>query len=172
MSYNTIPKRLQDFASKWVPGLRVYLQREGMRDADKLIRDELVERLDKVKKTLDKAKSRRVDQGSLKNLDKLDRATRKVEKVRDTIKFDSRGYRGIFDPEEVAENELAALLEFDTKLFEYVDILDGEAEKVASMDDSQLQDALYDFEEKVEGLHDTLGKREQYSTGNLPQAAG
>ncbi len=171
MSYTTIPKRLQDFASKWVPGLRVYLQREGMRDADKLIRDELVDRLDKVRKTLDKAKSRRVDQGSLKNLDKLDRATRKVEKVRDTIKFDSRGYRGIFDPEEVAENQLAALLEFDTRLFEYVDVLSGEADNVASMPDNELQDALYDFEEKVEDLHNTLGEREQYSTGSLPRAA-
>ncbi|MFO8058635.1 MAG: hypothetical protein R6V10_15220 [bacterium] len=169
MSYSTIPKRLQDFASKWVPGLKTYLQREGLRDADKLIRDELVERLDKVRKALDKAKARRVDRGSLKNLDKLDRATRKIEKVRDTIKYDSRGYRGVFDPEEVAENQLAALIDFDTRLFEFVDVLDQEVEKVVSLADDQLQDALYEFEEKVEGLHSTLGEREQYSTGNLPQ---
>lgn len=168
MAYKSLPKRLEKWAEARVPGLRVYLKREGLRDADKLIRDELAARLDGVKKTLDRAKKDRVDAGSLKNLDRLDRATRKIEKVRDTVKFDSRGYRGIFDPEEVTESELMALLDFDEKLFEVVEGLGKEAEKITSLSDPELLGALSDFEDRVESVNSTLAEREQYSTDKLP----
>ena len=170
MPYDSLPKRLEQWSEKWVPGLRVYLKREGLRDADKLIRDELAKRLDQVKAGLDNAKKARVDQGILKNLDKLDRATRKVEKVRDTIKFDSRGYRGLFDPEEVNENELMALLDFDQKLFGLVEQLGKSAGETASLPDAELLPALSAFENQVEAFAQTLTEREQYSINNLPPA--
>jgi len=168
MPYETLPKRLERWAEQRVPGLRTYLKREHLRDSDKLIRDELAQRTDRIKGVLDKAKSARVDAGSLKNLDKLDRATRKVEKVRDTIKFDSRGYRGIFDPEEVAERELHMLLDFDEKLFTRIEEVEAEAEKVGGLDDVQINDALRDLEARLDELYDLLGEREKFSVETLP----
>ncbi len=170
MAYQSLPKRLEKWAQERVPGLRTYLARENLRDSDKLIRDELAARLDKVKAVLDKAKQDRVDAGSLKNLDRLDRATRKVEKVRDTIKFDSRGYQGIFDPREVTEKDLHALLDFDGKLFDVVELLEAEAVKVAALSDPELASALSGFEDQVEAMHQTLGQREDYSKEKLPAA--
>lgn len=168
MAYETLPKRLEEWAQEKVPGLREYLKREGLRDSDKLIRDELAKRLDRVRGVVDRAKKERVDAGSLKNLDKLDRATRKIEKVRDTIRFDSRGYRGIFDPEEVAERELLALLDFDQKLFGVIEELDQEAQKLAKMSDPELVSALSSFEDRVEAMDRTLAEREKYASDNLP----
>lgn len=168
MAYETLPKRLEEWAQEKVPGLREYLKREGLRDSDKLIRDELAKRLDRVRGVVDRAKKERVDAGSLKNLDKLDRATRKIEKVRDTIRFDSRGYRGIFDPEEVAERELLALLDFDRKLFGVIEELDQEAQKLAKMSDPELVSALSSFEDRVEAMDRTLAEREKYASDNLP----
>jgi len=170
MALKSLPKRLEKWAGDRVPGLGDYLKRENLRDADKLIRDELAKRLDKVKAVLDKAKRKRVDAGSLKNLDLLDRATRKIEKVRDTIKFDSRGYRGIFDPEEVGETELMMLLDFDEKLFEVVENLDKEAGRVAGLSDVELPDTLSRFEDRVEAMYETLGRRENYAKEKLPGA--
>ncbi len=34
MAYTSLPKRLEKWAEKKVPGLRVYLRRENLRDAD------------------------------------------------------------------------------------------------------------------------------------------
>lgn len=171
MAYDSLPKRLEKWSEKWVPGLRVYIKREGLRDADKLIRDELVKRMDAVKGVLDNAKKKRVDQGGLKNLDKLDRATRKIEKVRDTIRFDSRGYRGIFDPEEVTEKDLNALLDFDEKLFGVIEELESRAQSVAKLSDAELGPALSSFEDEVEAMNTTLGQREKYSKDKLPGSA-
>ncbi len=168
MEYKTLPKKLEQWASEKAPGLRTYLEREGLRDADKLIRDELAKKLDEVREVFEKAKSRRVDKGRLKNLDKLDRAVKKIEKVRDTIRFDSRGYRGIFDPEEVAEDELLALLEYDEKLFGSVEGLAAEAKKAAEASEEELIDALYNFEDKVAAFDASLGERENYSKKSLP----
>jgi hypothetical protein len=168
MAFKSLPKRLEKWAEERVPGLGTYLKRENLRDADKLIRDELAERLDQVKGVLDKAKQKRVDAGSLKNLDRLDRATRKIEKVRDTIKFDSRGYRGVFDPEEVGETELMMLLDFDEKLFDVIENLDVEAGRVAELSDVELLDRLSQFEDQVEAMDETLGRRENYAKDNLP----
>lgn len=170
MAYKTWPKRLEEFSAKWVPGLRVYLRREQRRDFNKLVRDELALKLEEVKEVLDRSKKRRVDQGSLKHLDLLDRATRKVEKVRDTIKFNSRGYRGLFDIEEVAERELDALIAFDQGLFQTVADLKSAADQAGSLPDAELADALYEFEGRVDKMDASLSEREQFSTATFPQA--
>jgi len=168
MAYQTLPKRLEDWASNKVPGLRAYLKRQGLREADKIVRDELVNRMDRVKDALDKAKRLRVDAGGLVGLDKLDRATRKIEKVRDTIKFDSRGYKGLFDPQEVAETELMHLLDFDQNLFTVVEALDQAAAGVAKLSDADLPAALLSFEDQVEAMANTLTERENYANQKLP----
>ncbi len=170
MAYKSLPKRLEKWAETRVPGLRTYLARENLRDADKLIRDELVIRMEKVKDVLEEAKSERVDNGSLLHLDKLDRACSKLDSVRESIRFAARGYRGIFDVEEVTEDDLMNLLNFDERLFEVIEGLQIEAETVGSMNDDQLKSALRGFEKQVKALDDTLDERERYSTDKLPAA--
>lgn len=162
-TYKTLPKRLEAFAEEWVPGLRTYLRREGMRDSDKIIRDELVKNLDGVKKELDGIKRDWTDTGQLSGLDLLDRATRKVEKIRDSIKFASRGYQGIFDPEEVAEKELLALLDFDKKLFQRVEDLKKDVNKLQSSDRAGVKGLVKKFEDKLSSFDELLGQRESQS---------
>jgi len=168
MAYKSLPKRLERWAERRVPLLRTYLKRENLRDADKLIRDELVKKMEQVKGVLEDAKAERVDQGSLTHLDRLDRATRKIDSVRESIRFAARGYRGIFDPEEVTEDDLMALLNFDEQLFEVIEALEQEAAKVAALSDDELLPALGGFEKQVREMDELLGQREQYSTEKLP----
>lgn len=169
MAFQSLPKRLEKWAERRVPGLRAYLKRENLRDADKLIRDELVKRLERVKDRIEEAKAERVDMGSLLHLDKLDRTASKIDSVRESIRFAARGYRGIFDPQEVVEDDLVRLLQFDEKLFDVVEDLDAEASRLAEMDDAELMPAIKKFEKQIKALSDTLEEREQYSSETLPQ---
>ncbi len=168
VNFQTLLMGMKQFAEKWVPGLQEHLTREGLRDANKIIRDQLAERMNQVKAVLDKAKRDRVDAGSLKHLDRLDRATRKIEKVRDTIRFDSRGYRGLFDPDRENVDELMALLEFDKRLFSVIDALTQDAEKVAKLSDPELLSALGQFEDQVESMDQLLGQREKTNRVSTP----
>jgi hypothetical protein len=171
MAFTTLAKKLEMWAQERVPGLRGYLKKENLRDADKLIRDELVKRLEAVKQRLEDAKSERLDRGSLQNLDKLDRACSKIDQVRESIRFAARGYRGLFDPQEVAENDLVNLLNFDERLFDVVEALGAEAQKVATLGDEELPAALRNFEKQIAAFDQTLGEREKYASDKLPAGA-
>jgi hypothetical protein len=168
MAFTTLTKRLEMWAQEKVPILRTYLKQENLRDADKLIRDELVKRLEGVKQHLEDAKATRVDQGSLVNLDKLDRACSKIDQVRESIRFAARGYRGLFDPQEVAEADLINLLNFDDQLFATVAELDAAALKVAGLGDDALLAELRNFDQQIVAFDQTLGEREKYASDKLP----
>jgi hypothetical protein len=168
MAFKTLSKQLEKWAETKVPILRTYLKQENLRDADKLIRDELVKRLEAVKDRLEDAKAERVDNGSLLHLDKLDRACSKIDQVRESIRFAARGYRGLFDPQEVSEDDLVNLLNFDEQLFGVVEALDAEAQKVAALGDDALLASLRNFEKQVTAFDQTLGEREKYASDKLP----
>ncbi len=173
MTYASLPKRLESWAQNKVPGLKTYLARENLRDADKEIRDELVKRVDKLAKTVAKAsdaRSQAKGMAALQGLDRLDRVCKRVRKVRDTIKYDSRGYQGLFDPQEVTERDLMALLDFDEKLFDDVEKLQRLAEESISDPSISVKEALMDFEDALAEFDEKLGQREQYSSTVLPKA--
>ena len=159
----TYPKRLLEFAQEHIPLLRTYLEREEKRDIDKLIRDELVKKLQELIDQLNQAKQKLVDSGRLAGLDLLDRTTHKLEKIRDSIRFASRGYRGVFDLEQMAEEELDRLIEFDQKLFGKISVLKEKLQQVLSRPQAELKSALGEFDREIEEFDSHLEERDKYA---------
>jgi len=159
----TWPKSLESFASKYVPLLRTYLQREETRDVDKVIREELVKKLQGLVDQLNEFKQRMVDGGKLAGLDLLDRSTHKLEKVRDSIKFAARGYTGVFDLEQMADAELNRMLEFDQKLFAGVDDLSAGLKEALSRPQNELKPALAGFDQKIREFETVLDQRDAHA---------
>ncbi len=157
-----IPKRMEDFARKYVPVLRTYLQREETRDLDKVIRDELVKQVQGLIDQLTMAKQTLVDNKVLMGLDLLDRSNHKLEKVRDSIKFAARGYSGVFDLEQMADDQLNRLVEFDQMLFDKVAVLSG-ALKDALSKPGDLKSALAGLDQQISEFESTLDNRDAYA---------
>lgn len=158
-----IPKRLEDFAKKYVPLLRTYLQREETRDIDKLIRDELVKKMQGLIDQLAAVKTKMVDGGKLMGLDILDRSTHKLEKVRDSIKFAARGYSGIFDIEQMADDQLNRLVEFDQKLFAAIDELDAALKDTLGRNPAELKTAFAAFDQKIAEFESNLDQSDGFA---------
>jgi hypothetical protein len=159
----TYPKRLEDFAKAHVPLLRTYLQREETRDIDKLIRDELVKKMQGLVDALNGAKTKLVDAGKLVGLDLLDRSTHKMEKIRDTIKFSARGYTGVFDVEQMADEQLNKLIDFDQKLFAAIDDLGAALNDALARPAPELKSALSALDGKIAEFETTLDGRDAYA---------
>jgi len=157
----TYPKRLENFARKYVPLLRTYLQREETRDLDKVIREELVKKMQGLIDQLNGAKQKLVDNKVLTGLDLLDRSVHKLEKIRDSIRFAARGYSGVFDLEVMADDQLNRLLEFDQMLFDKVAIL-GNALNEALGKPGELKSALSAFDQQIKEFETTLDNRDSY----------
>jgi len=157
----TYPKRLEDFAKKYVPVLRTYLEREELRDIDKVIREELAKKVQGIIDQLKDAQTRQVDSGKLSGLDLLQRTAHKLEKVRDKIKFAVRGYSGIFDLNQMAEEELKGLLDFDQKLFTLVEELNMNLKEILERPSTEIKSALSGFDKKIKNFEAFLEEREK-----------
>jgi len=166
----TYPKRLEDFAQKYVPLLRTYLQREQTRDIDKVIRDELVKKMQGLIDQLAEAKQKMVDAGRLQGLDLLDRSTHKIEKIRDSIKFAARGYTGIFDLEQMADEQLNRLIEFDQKLFAGIDELGANLNDALGKSSAEQKSALSGFDQKLKDFEATLDQRDGFARERKPSS--
>ncbi len=99
-----------------IPGTRKYKQKETRREADKIQRSYVAERLDDCLAKLDALKLALIKSGSMDALGEADVSMRKLRTVRDRIQFADYGYSGMMDPVKVGVAKLDELMAFDKSL--------------------------------------------------------
>ncbi|MBN2224406.1 MAG: hypothetical protein JW765_06990 [Deltaproteobacteria bacterium] len=116
-------QKLEKLVEK-VPLLGSYLRRENARERDKIIREHIAQRIDHLKGAVIKEMEVMTEKRILTGLDKLDRLCRKLDKLRDTIKFASHGYSGIFERVRILDAELERLMNYDLMVLSKVEDMD------------------------------------------------
>ena len=137
---------LEQSVSK-IPGYRGYKEKETRREADKLVREFLVGRLDEQRRRLADIQRQMLDGGGLLMLDDVDRAVTKVQKLADMIRTASYGYAGLFDAVKVKEGQLDALYQFDNQMLERVTAVQTAVDALAAA-----QDAGGDVKTAIKGV--------------------
>jgi len=99
-----------------IPGYKGYRDRELRRDADRLEREHLAERLETCKKGLNEAAAAVTRSGNLDAINDIETARKRLDKAIARIRHADRGYSGFFDPVKVDEAALARVYEFDLGL--------------------------------------------------------
>jgi hypothetical protein len=107
-----------------IPLLGSYLKRENARERDKIIREHIADRIDHLKGAVSKVTEAMAEKKILTGLDKLDRLSRKLDKLRDTIKFASHGYSGVFERVRILDAELEALMAYDLSILAKTEEMD------------------------------------------------
>jgi hypothetical protein len=127
-----------------IPGYSGYVEKETRREADKLLREHLANRLDLEKRRLEELRSEMTDAKKLDLLDDVDRVDLVFENLVDRLRFASYGYAGFFDTVRVDEDALdrlysggdvpaklkelrSVLKDFETKLDKRKDVISGVA---------------------------------------------
>jgi hypothetical protein len=98
---------------KGLPGISGYIDKELRRDADKRVREGLVQALDHSRSELMDIQNRLLSGGGLLYMDDVDQAIVKLQTLSDRIKTASYGYAGLFDAVRIQEEQLDALNRFD-----------------------------------------------------------
>ncbi len=103
-----------------VPGFRGYFDKENRREADRLVRDFGVSRLDRLVSELAEATKR----APLEQMDTYQEVTNQVEKLRNALRYADQGYSGFFqeikwDSEEVLQEVYC----YDLELVEDIEAL-------------------------------------------------
>ncbi|HEX9880574.1 MAG TPA: hypothetical protein VGB25_10300 [Candidatus Binatia bacterium] len=113
-----------------VPGVAGYQDKEKSRESDKNIRLHLSAELDGLKRELEGDKRRIMNGKDLSLLPALDSLTAKLDKLSNTVKYASRGYRAVFDEHKVDLVKLDALCNFDLRLVDEVGTLKAQAARL------------------------------------------
>jgi hypothetical protein len=101
---------------KGLPGISGYIDKELRRDADKRVREGLVQTLGQSKSELMDIQQRLLSGGGLLFMDDVDQAIVKLQTLIDRIKTASYGYAGLFDAVRIKEDQLDALNRFDVAM--------------------------------------------------------
>lgn len=107
-----------------IPLLGSYLHRENARERDKIIREHIAQLIDHLKGAVMKEMEAMTEKRILTGLDKLDRLCRRLDKLRDTIKFASHGYSGVFERVRILDTELEQLMDYDLMILSKVEDMD------------------------------------------------
>ena len=150
-----------------VPGYKGYKEKELRREADKLLRDQLVRQFEEQQRKLNDQKLQLLSSGLIELVDDLDRASTRLESFIIKIRTASQGYAGFFDAVKVKEDELDALYNFDNGLLEGVPRLEASLSNLGSaiMAKEGVPQAISDLVALTGELNDAWAKREDVITG-------
>jgi hypothetical protein len=148
-----------------IPGYSGYVEKETRREADKLLREHLADRLELEKRRLEELRSEMTDAKKLDLLDDVDRVDLVFENLVDRLRFASYGYAGFFDTVRVDEDALDRLYEHDealagdvagiaAKLDELRSAYDSDGDVAAAL--KELRRLLKDFETKLAKRQDVI----------------
>jgi hypothetical protein len=147
-----------------VPGFRGYKKKEIRREADKIERVYLAERLDSCLSKLDDVKLDLVKTGVGDILAEVDVTMRKLRTVRDRVQFADYGYAGMFDPTKVGVEKLDELSAFDKSLEADVANINEFAAALSAASPS-LRTDIGLLEDRIDALDARFSEREHLITG-------
>lgn len=108
-----------------IPGLRGYRNKEDLRVSDELLRNQVADRLDKVKDNLQELRKQVAASGDFTNLTSVGSLISQVQALSGEVRHAGQGYAGWVAPIQVNEAKLNKLYDYDysfvTTVFQFDD---------------------------------------------------
>jgi hypothetical protein len=104
-----------------VAGFLGYVDRENRRDADKILREGIAQRIEKQWSRVSEIQRDMVSGGKLELVDDLEAGAIKLRQFADRLKTAAYGYAGFFDAVRVKSDELTKMYAYDVAMLDKVD---------------------------------------------------
>ena len=146
-----------------IPGLRGYRSKEDIRVSDELLRNQVANRLDKVKDNLQQLRKQVAAANDLTNLTSIGSLIAQVQTLSGEVRHAAQGYSGWVAPIQVTEDKLNKLYDYDYAFVNAVFQLDQATSPTTLTYDSaspgKVQAALGDFARSVADIKDKWSQR-------------
>jgi hypothetical protein len=154
-----ILKKIQMF----VPGFRGYRRKEDLRDADKMLRMQLAQKIAVQRRNLEDCRALITKTFNSKPLDVLGGVISQFKKVESQVNFAEMGYSGISADIQIKEDELNRLYEYDAGLIGDVSMMSQSIDKLkyslAQQDDAKAMVDLMEIKGRITDFEDIFRKR-------------
>lgn len=147
---------------KIIPGYSGYKERDMRREADKMLRMYMVQQIDTSMGAVKDLIGEMTQAMKIKLLDLADRPLKKMEKLRDRIKFADAGYTGWFEAIKMTPEVLDKIYEFDDALLTAVQGFGPKIQeaRAAVSDDDKLKAALAELYSLVDAADINFNERD------------
>jgi hypothetical protein len=153
-----------------IPGYRGYRSKEDRRDADKRLRDEIVAKLEGYTRRLERVAAMLADRRELMGIGPVDQLVTSLRLLGDRVRTASYGYGGLFSDRNVDDAALDQLHQFDSRLLEATQQLEGGVAAVGSADDNSSRAAAVEEARKtVDSLQDLFRTRSEVVESGQPR---
>lgn len=101
-----------------IPGFKGYMERQARRDADKLLRDTIFQRVRELEGRVSDLQREFISHGEIMYVDDMEAAAIRLRTFADRVRTAPRGYSSLFEAVKIGEDELLRLYEYDANLLD------------------------------------------------------
>lgn len=154
-----ILKKIQSF----IPGFRGYRRKEDLRDADRMLRMQLADRLGKQRRGLEECRGMLVSGGAMAELDVVGGLINQFKRIEGLVTHAEMGYSGIAADIQIKEDELNLMYEFDVTMIDHVTAMAASIESLKSSlmaaDASTSHKDLMNIKARITDFEDQFDRR-------------
>lgn len=131
-----------------IPGYRGYQEREGRRECDRQLREQIADKLSEIEKKI----SALIDNAELSELIEIEKNRKKINNLKDLIKYSPYGASAFFSDSTIKESELEVIYQMDLDVLNTVEKLESDIEA----------NYLSDLKATIQKTEESINKRNQY----------
>ena len=152
-----------------VPGFHGYKEKEMRRESDKLIRNQIYQKLSDAEGQAKDIYRALVNQGANDTWDDTDHLLARLDRIMERINHSEYGYAGFFDSTKVKEPDLDRMMGYDMQLIQMADNVSTSIRSLKDvLDNDRLQEAKGKVSEAmkvVDALENAYNGRKQIIVG-------
>jgi len=152
-----------------VPGFHGYKEKEMRRESDKLIRNQIYQKLSDAEAQAKDIYRALVNQGANDTWDDTDHLLARLDRIMERINHSEYGYAGFFDSTKVREPDLDRMMGYDMQLIQMADNVTTSIRSLKDvLDNDRLQEAKGKVSEAmkvVDALENAYNGRKQIIVG-------
>ncbi len=152
-----------------VPGFHGYKEKEMRRESDKLIRNQIYQKLSDAEAQAKDIYRALVNQGANDTWDDTDHLLARLDRIMERINHSEYGYAGFFDSTKVKEPDLDRMMGYDMQLIQMADNVTTSIRSLKDiLDNDRLQEAKGKVSEAmkvVDALENAYNGRKQIIVG-------
>ena len=152
-----------------VPGFHGYKEKEMRRESDKLIRNQIYQKLSDAEAQAKDIYRSLVNQGANDTWDDTDHLLARLDRIMERINHSEYGYAGFFDSTKVREPDLDRMMGYDMQLIHMADNVTTSIQSLKDvLDNDRLQEAKGKVSEAmkvVDALENAYNGRKQIIVG-------
>lgn len=131
-----------------IPGYRGYQEREGRRECDRQLREQIADKLSEIEKKI----SALTDDAELSELAEIEKNRKKINNLKDLIKYSPYGASAFFNDTAIKETELEEIYQMDLDVLDSVEKLESDIET----------DIISNLKVSIQKTEESINKRNQY----------